>query len=300
MRNEKKTELKVGITVFLGILITLWIIGWAKNSFLYSENKTLNVRFDSVAGLNVGDGVYINGVKKGLVSKINLERNTILVKISFDNNTEITKDAVFNVMMLDLMGGKKIEITNGTSSELIDFNQIQNGRFAGDISTTMAALGSVQNELISIIKDVKVSLDNINEIVTDKQLKSDIKTTLIETKKLINNLNLTIAKNEKEFNLLLNNSNNLVNNANSFLDKNREDISVSIKNVNRLLVSADSLISKINDLSIETGKQKNNLGKLLYDEATYYQLVDAIKKLNDLMDEVNKQLKGKGLNVDVF
>lgn len=300
MRNEKKTELKVGITVFLGILITLWIIGWAKNSFLYTDNKILNVRFDSVSGLNVGDGVYINGVKKGLVTKINLERNTILVKISFDANTEITKDAVFNVMMLDLMGGKKIEITNGTSPELIDFNQIQNGRFAGDISTTMAALGSVQNELVSIIKEVKVSIDNINQIVTDKELKNDLKTTLVGTKKLINNLNVLIAKNEKEINLLLNNSNNLINNANSFLDKNSEEISISIKKINELLVSADSLINNINNLSIETSKQKNNLGKLLYDESSYTKLIDTITKLNELIDEVNKQLKGKGLNVDVF
>ena len=34
MKNERKTEIRVGLTVLVGILVFIWILGWAKN-FLY-------------------------------------------------------------------------------------------------------------------------------------------------------------------------------------------------------------------------------------------------------------------------
>ncbi len=300
MRDNRKTELKVGITMFFGIILTLWIIGWAKNSFFYSETKPLLVKFNSVAGLNIGDGVYVNGVKKGLVTNIKLDKNSILVNLTFDSKIELTKDADFSIMMLDLMGGKKVEITNGSSSESMNFNDIQIGKFAGDVSTAMAALGSVQDELVSIIKDVKVSLDNINDFLTDKELKTNLKTTVIDAKLLLQKINLLITDNKLKIGELLDNSNKLVLNSNNFINSNEKEISNSISNLNLLLKNSDSLIVKLNKISDETTGQKNNIGKLMYDETTYKKLLGTLEKIDILIDELNNQLKGKGLNVDLF
>ncbi|HPN37117.1 MAG TPA: MlaD family protein [Melioribacteraceae bacterium] len=300
MRNDKKTELKVGLTVFFGIILTLWIIGWAKNSFLYSEKKPLLVRFDSVAGLNVGDGVYINGLKKGLVTNINLDKNSIIVNLTFDTQIELTKDAKFSIMMLDLMGGKKIEISNGVSSERMNFDEIQNGKFAGDVSTAMAALGSVQDELVSIIKDVKVSLDNINEVLSDEELKTNIKSTIIDTKQLLQKINLLITDNREKIGNLLEKGNTLLTNSNNFIYKNENEIKQSIESLNKLLKNSDSLIVSLNKITNETIDKKNNIGKLMYDDNTYNKLFDTLEKINILIDELNNQLKGKGLNVDLF
>jgi phospholipid/cholesterol/gamma-HCH transport system substrate-binding protein len=300
MRDNRKTEIKVGITVFFGIILTLWIIGWAKNSFLYSENRPLLVRFDSVAGLNIGDGVYVNGVKKGLVTNIKLDRNSILVNLTFDSKIQLTKDAKFSIMMLDLMGGKKVEITNGISSEFMNFDEIQTGKFAGDVSTAMAALGSVQDELVSIIKDVKISLDNINDFLTDKELKYNLKTTVSDAKILLQKINLLVSNNEDKINELITNSNKLISNSNNFITNNEKEISNSISNLNLLLKNTDSLIYKLNKISDETTNKKNNIGKLMYDESTYKKLLGTLEKIDILIDELNNQLKGKGLNVDLF
>lgn len=300
MRDNKKTELKVGLTVFLGILITLWIIGWAKNSFLFSETKPLAVEFNSVAGLNVVDGVYINGVKKGLVTNIKLEKNSILVHLTFDSPVKLTKDATFSIMMLDLMGGKKVEITNGNSDQYMNFNETQKGTFAGDVSTAMAALGSVQDELVTIIKDVKVSLDNINGVLTDAELKTNLKSTIVEARQMLQKINSLININKDNIATLIENSNKLVKNTDNFISNNDKEISKSIENLNKLLKNSDSLMVKLNKISDETTAKKNNIGKLLYDEDTYKKLLDTLEKIDLLIDELNSQLKGKGLNVDLF
>ena len=70
MKDQRKTEIKVGVTVILGLLIFLWIYGWAKNFTVNSHRKEISVEFASVSGLSEGDPVTINGVKKGYVKKI--------------------------------------------------------------------------------------------------------------------------------------------------------------------------------------------------------------------------------------
>lgn len=300
MRDEKKTEFKVGLTVFIGILTVLWILGWAKNTSFFSHSTVLNIRFDSVAGLNVGDGVYINGVKKGIVENIQVSGSSILVKISFQEAVDLRKNANFSVMMLDLMGGKKIEINPGNSEELLNFSETQVGKFAGDISTTMAVLGSVQDELVTIIKDVKVSLNSINEFLTDSEIKDDVKTTIKSMKVLINNVNQLVGENKENFNKLLTNSNELVLKTGKFIDSNEPELKATLNNLNKLMYSADSLVSKFNSLADETKAKKNNIGKILYDDETYAKLKVTIDKLNEMIQMLNEQLKGDGLNVDVF
>ncbi len=300
MRDEKKTEFKVGLTVFIGILTVLWILGWAKNTSFFSDSTVLNIRFDSVAGLNVGDGVFINGVKKGIVENIQVSGTSILVNVSFQEKVDLRKDAAFSVMMLDLMGGKKIEINPGYSDESLNLSETQTGKFAGDISTTMAALGSVQDELVSIVKDVKVSLNSINEFLTDNEIKDDVKTTIKSIKVLISNVNQLVSENKEKFNTLLLNSNDLVVKTGKFIDSNEPELKATLNNLNKLMYSADSLVTNFNSLAEETKAKKNNIGKILYDDETYSKLRVTIDKLNEMINILNEQLKGDGLNVDVF
>jgi phospholipid/cholesterol/gamma-HCH transport system substrate-binding protein len=151
MKNKSKTEIRVGIITIASIIVVLWILGWAKNIDPLDEKLLLNIKFDSVAGLNVGDPVAINGVKKGYVNNISSIDNGVLVNVTLEKDVIINEDAKISVMMLDLMGGKIIEINPGQSKKTIDFSITQAGSFSGDISTAMAALSSVQNDLIDLV-----------------------------------------------------------------------------------------------------------------------------------------------------
>ncbi|MBU2494743.1 MAG: MCE family protein [Bacteroidetes bacterium] len=298
MKDSRKTEIKVGITVLAGLLILVWILGWAKNYNLVSSQKELLIRFDNIAGLEIGDRVTINGIRKGTVENFFNENNYVIVKTLIDADSDIREDAKFTILMLDLMGGKKIEIIPGISANKIDFKEIQNGYFSGDISTAMAMLSSVQNDLVDVIKEVKISLNNLNEIFADKEFSGNVKTSFENITTLSGQLSELITANRKDISSLINSSINLTESANSLITDNKEQVSESLKRLNEFINNSNNLVSKI-DKSIEEIKNKeNNIGKIIYDENFLKGLTETLDQVKELTKLLKEQLEGDGVNVD--
>jgi len=298
MKNEKKAELKVGIIVIVAIIIFLWILGWAKNFSFNSNEKSLTISFQNVAGLVVGDFVSVQGIKEGYVKSLKNDNNLVLVDISLSDDVKLKEDAQFSIMMVDLMGGKKIEITPGLSKVDIDYSQIQNGSFVGDISTAMAALGEVQNDLVSIISEVKITLTSLNNVINNAEFTSGIQNSVTSLNKLIQKTDLIISNNSNSVSELLKNSNELVLNSNKFIVDNKDEIRTTFSNVSKLVKSTDTLMLKLSNFMVEVENKDNNLGKLLYDKDLVENLSLTLKKLKELTDTINKQINDEGLKVD--
>lgn len=298
MKNQKKTEIKVGITVVVGILIFLWIFGWAKNFNIDSNRKKLTIEFNSVAGLEKGDAATINGVRKGFVDDIEVKGNKVIVKVNLDRDVKIMQDATFSILMLDLMGGKKIEIKPGISNTPIDFTKIQKGKFSGDISTAMAALSSVQEDLVSVIKEVKVSLKSMNKLFANTSFTEEVQTSVKNLSDLTGKLNIVLTENRNNLKSLIEQGNKISKSANEMLKENQEAIKQTLKNAQSVVASTDTLVKRINSFTVETKGQKNNLGKLLYDKDLITKLNKSMEQINQLTKILVKQLKGDGVNVD--
>ncbi|MBK7979653.1 MAG: MCE family protein [Ignavibacteriae bacterium] len=297
MNEEKKTEIKVGITIFIALIIFVLIFGWAKNYSLTSHDMKLSVKFNSVAGLEVGDLVTVNGVRKGYVELIESEPNSALVKINFSEDPNLKDDASFSIMMLDLMGGKKIEIINGISQNNLDYGKTYIGKFSGDISTVMATLNSVEGDLISVIKDLKLSLDFINSNFSNEEFKTNITQSVSNLQKLSANLNELLVKNQKDISEIISNTKNLTNDTKILLSSNKTELNDIIHISKKTLASTDSLIQKLNLLTDETVNGKNNIGKLLYDENLIGDIKESMKQLKKLTKTINDQLENGGLEV---
>ncbi len=298
MKNERKTEIKVGLTVLIGLIVLVWVLGWAKNFSFDSKEKKITVLFESVAGLNIGDQVSIRGIKKGFVDNIYIVNNTARVDLIVSEDTDLREDAKFSLMVLDLMGGKKIEIDPGVSSTPLDYQKIQNGFFLGDISTTMAMLGSVQDDLVDVIKEVKNSLNSMNKLLSNSEFTEEIKKSVFSLNRLIAKTDKLISDNSQSINELLNNSNELVKNSNKFITENKNDIRNTIQNINGLMNSTDSLVIQLSKFMNDIDKGKNNIGKLVNDEKLMNDLQETLTQLKELSKIVLEQLKGEGFKVD--
>jgi phospholipid/cholesterol/gamma-HCH transport system substrate-binding protein len=298
MKDQKKTEIKVGITVLFGLLIFIWVLGWAKNWTINSQRKFVNVEFSSVAGLEIGDPVTINGVRKGYVDEIAIQGNKVKTLLNLPKDVVLKNDAKFSVMMLDLMGGKKVEINPGVGSNDLDYSTIQLGEFYGDIASAMAMLGTVQNDLVEVIKEVKISLSAINKTLTDQKFSSDLKTSVSNLTLLTDNLNKLVLNNKVEINQLLKSGNELTKNANDFLKTNRDSISATISSINGVLNISKDLLIKVNDFMDKTNKNQNNLGRILNDPDLMNDLKATIQQAKELTRILMEQLKSKGLEVN--
>ncbi len=298
MKDQKKTEIKVGITVLISLILLLYIFGWAKNYDPFSESKQLTIQFNSVAGLDKGDRVMVNGIRKGFVENVFSEGTSVFVKLTLEPETDLREDAKFSIMMLDLMGGKKIEIEPGTSDLPLEYGKVQKGEFLGDISTAMSALGSVQKDVVEVIREVKLSLNSINKILGDEKLKSDLSSSFKNLNTLTVKLSNIIDENREGIKNLIIAGNNAANSANEILNENKENISSTLKKFEELTQNANNLIIKIDEFTKETKDKNNNIGKMIYDPDLLPQIKLTLEQTNELIKILLEQLKGDGVNVD--
>ena len=80
MNDKLRTEIRVGVTVILGIAVLLFGFSWFKEWTMTGGFYTLKMRFDNSSGLQNGDPVMINGVRAGKVTLVKVESNTVLVR----------------------------------------------------------------------------------------------------------------------------------------------------------------------------------------------------------------------------
>ena len=298
MTTNKKTELKVGISLLVSLVILIWIIAWTKNVSFFSDQKELTISFNSVAGLETGDQVAINGVRKGYIDQISIDKNMVLVDILLDEDVDIRSDASFSIMMLDLMGGKKLEIYPGSSGQQLNYSIIHKGYFSGDISTAMATLSSMEDNIKTIIKDLTVTLNAINNLIGDEEFTSNIKSSVKELNKLTQKASILIDENRKGIKTLVDSTSVLVSNSNLLLAKNSENITSSVEQLQILLKNSNQLISRIDSFLVEIETKENNVGKILYDEQFYNDLKIMMQNIKTLTDTLNEQLQNEGINVD--
>ena len=298
MRNERKTEIRVGLTVLVGILVFIWILGWAKNFSIRSNEHVIKVRFANVSGLEIGDQVTVNGMRKGYVKEMIVEPNNVLVELSIENDVQLKEDASFAISMLDLMGGKKIEVFPGTSSRVYDNNKISEGKFYADIPSVMSLFGSVQDDLVTVLRDVKISLHSMNNYLTDDKLNADVKKSLSNLSLLTEKLNAMISENRNDVRSLTQNVVELTETSNKILLTNKDNIDQLFVDLKSVFQKSDTLLTSLNSLTTETVNQQNNVGKLLYDENLIKDLKQTLKQVNELTSILIDQLKNDGVNVD--
>jgi phospholipid/cholesterol/gamma-HCH transport system substrate-binding protein len=298
MKDERKTEIRVGLTVLVGILVFIWILGWAKNFSLKSNEQLIKVRFTNVSGLEIGDQVTVNGLRKGYVKEMSVEPNNVVVALSIDNDIALKEDASFAISMLDLMGGKKIEVFPGTSSVEYNTNKIGTGTFYADIPSVMSLFGSVQDDLVSILKDVKVSLHSLNKYITDEKMNNDVKISLSNLSLLTEKLNVMLSENRNDLRALTKNAVELTETSNKLLSNNKENIDQLFVGLKNVFQKSDTLLTDLNNLTKETKNQQNNIGKFLYDEDLINNLKKTLTQVNEVTAILIEQLKNDGINVD--
>jgi phospholipid/cholesterol/gamma-HCH transport system substrate-binding protein len=298
MKDQRKTEIKVGITVLVGVIVFLWIFGWAKNFSLTPTEDTIKVQFSNTAGLEVGDPVTVNGVRKGFVEDLSIRDENVVVTLKIDNNIKLKEDASFAVSMLDLMGGKRIDINPGSSQKLLDYNQLHSGTFYADIPYVMSMVGTFQQDISSTISDLQITLTSLNNYLNDKELNKDIKSSMSNLSEATGKLIILIDENRDNLKDLTSNTVELTEETKKFIKENKESFSVSVNKLQSVLENADDLLTKLNKFSDELSNRQNNLGKIIYDEKIYDDLSQSIKQLNELTKIMIEQLKDDGLKVD--
>jgi len=300
MRNPRATEIKVGVTVLLGLLVFIWVLGWAKSFSLSSSDNLVNVKFTKVSGLEIGNNVTVNGVRKGHVKDFVIQGSHVIVTLSISDEIQLKQDAQFSLESTDLMGGRKIEVDPGNSDENLNLSEIQQGEYITDIAGVISLFSDIQDKITIIANESVKTLQGINSLLGDENFIQGLRTSVDNLNNLTAKLDRVLSENQNNIKEITENTKEITSDTKVLLKENKENIELSLKNLNAVLLKSDSLITALNYLTQETAMGGNNLGKILYDDSLYYNLTGSIKLLKELSKVILEQIKTDGLKVDAY
>jgi phospholipid/cholesterol/gamma-HCH transport system substrate-binding protein len=194
LANQRATDIKVGLTVLIGIVALLVGIGLAKRISFRAPQNVARAKFITTGGLEVADPVDIGGVRQGSVSDIETHPGYEIVTMQFDSPVELHKDAHATIMMLELMGGKKIELQTGVSNERLPDSALINGTFGGDVGTLVSMITSLSGTLQSLTVHADSVLLFLNDFFRNNDLKTKVNVTLTDAQSTLTHFDETALR----------------------------------------------------------------------------------------------------------
>ncbi|HAZ10243.1 MAG TPA: hypothetical protein DCY56_03945 [Candidatus Omnitrophica bacterium] len=178
MFTRMNFELKVGIFIFIGLVILSVIIFSIGNFYSVKRGYTLNVVFSFANGIGIGAPVRYSGVQVGEVQEINIyfdeKENKPLVKLAVwvSQNTWINENAKASINTLGLLGEKYLEISPGTrDARLLQKGDILRGH--DPVSTEEIARSAKE-----LIEKIGALTESVDKIAGDEGLRISLKNTV--------------------------------------------------------------------------------------------------------------------------
>ena len=292
-----KQEVGVGAFVLIGVAVFLVGMFWLTGQSLRTSGMSIDVMFESVAGLKQGDPVLVSGVKKGRVARVALERvHSVRVTLEISKDVRPHIDASAAVAAMDLFGAKFVDYSPGTpEKEVLPAGRVLTGTNTPDIAGVAQGMAQRANEL----------MENAASIVSDR-LGEDIHNTLIVTQRAMNTLaNAPEGPFVKQTTRTLQATERLMQRVDSLLGSGTgASIDSVSRNLARLTDRLTNATAELDTLLSRVNRGEGTLGKIAADTTMYHDLhelsVSLTALLTDLKEHPDKYMKPGLVRVKLF
>ncbi len=308
MNNKRSTEIKVGMVSLAALIILIVGLIYGKGLAL-SPTVPIKIRFPNSGGIQLTSPVLINGVKRGSVTSVINDKGNVLITADMDNINDLYSDATARITILEITGGKKIEITPGISKSKLNPSSEITGETPADIADLVAIAGGMINDLGGLVKRIDTVAYSVNTMLADGKMNTQIRSILTNADNLSGNLNSLLNNNMSDINESIKSIKSITTDLKASIGKNEPKVSKlvdeldgSIKQLNNLLGkthntigNADALLADFKNISEQVKSGKGLAGKLIYDQKFANQLDSTFNSLTEFIN----LLKQYGVNVNV-
>lgn len=197
MFTRSNFELKVGIFIFIGIVILSVIIFSVGNFYTLKRGYTMDILFSFANGVSVGAPVRYAGVEVGEVQDIEVyfdekeNRPMVRMLVWISQNTWVNEDAKATINTLGLLGEKYLEIMPGTKERrllqkgdtLRGHDPISTEELTRETRKTLAKIDSMVESINDVMEDIKQGKGTLGRLMTDDKLYNDIDEMILDIKK---------------------------------------------------------------------------------------------------------------------
>ena len=260
MNVSRSTEIKVGVVSLAAIVIFVLGIILGEGITFTPTGDAIRIRLSNSGGLSNSSPVVVNGVKRGRVIDIQTDSGSVLAFIKLDDYSDLHPDAHALVSILEITGGKKVEILTGVEDGTFDIKNEMPGRTATDLGGLVTIIGDMSGELVTLVRRIDTVTSALASLMGDSVFTNDVR-------------------------LMVSDGAVLVNEARQWVQTNRADLTFTVGEIRVLITDLKDAVAA-NDPKIRSVLDKLDL-RLVDIEATIVQADSAIFKVNDLVDNVD-------------
>lgn len=308
-KNSKKTEIKVGIITVLSIIIFVIGIILARNIGVGTDMKPILMKFQNSGGLKISDPIVINGVELGSVTDVANKGGYVIVAGEISDFDAIRKDATAQISMLEITGGKKIEINPGQSNAAMNENDTIPGLYVVGIPELLTDASVIARDLRSLIQRLDTTAASLNRLLGNEAFINDIKTTVTASKEAVVLLNGILQDNKSDLVISIKNLKSASQSLKELIQKSEPKADSILGNLSKVVSSADNLISRtggiadnanelignFNEIAVNIKQGSGLVTTLLYDK----KFNDEFRKSFENLDKFIQTIKKYGVNVNV-
>lgn len=318
MSKQRQISLKVGFTVFTGLIVLfIFAILVGTNEFLFSRTYTLLIDLNNTAGLVNGAPVTLAGYKVGDVKSVDfvVDNNKPVIRVSLrikrEYKDQIRSDSKVRITSIGILGDKFVDISMGTPAakpvaensflEVEPTFSLDN--LAKNIAPNIDKFNSIMDNLKTVTDSISKGKGTVGELINKRSAILGINSAIRKLDLVLNALN----NNKGSIGKLLHDS-SLYENLNRTAD-NLKRIGEGLNRGNGTLgklITSDSLYAslinssrQLNGLLGRTQNDSTVIGGLLSDRKLYNDINSLIKELNLLISDI-KAHPEKYVKVSVF
>lgn len=309
MMTDRKKEIRVGIVALLSLIVLIAGITIGKGLIVGVSQNTLSFTFPSSGGIEIGAPIFINGVKRGSVISTENINGGVAIAGSIDDISDLHPDAQAKISMLEITGGKKIDITPGIASGNLDISKPIAGTISADATELISLVGDLGADASVTVKRLDSVLAQANSLLSDGIVVKQLRNTIKNADELMITLNALMGDNKENMRDLIKDLNALAKDAKSAVNNNEPKLRSILTKLDslagsgqRLMAKTDTALAGVTDLTVETKDMMKDIktngsfiNKLLYDKTTSKSIDTTLQRVNDLLLKIHEH----GLNANI-
>jgi phospholipid/cholesterol/gamma-HCH transport system substrate-binding protein len=231
------------------------------------------------------------------------EGDSVRIDFSLSKDVVLKKDYVISIAMIELMSGKQIYIKPGVSREEADMTRPLVGAKNTDVVALIGTFNQIGEDVKLITRKLdtamgklSITVDNVNRLVGDDQLQSNIKGAANNFHTASKNLDLMLAETRNNLNSLTARLNNIATNVDNSVMETKPELRETMQNVRLLTARMDTLTYNINAMVENAQDTNSTVGKLLNEDEVYENVNQTLVSINKLIKKIEKD----GIRLKIF
>lgn len=306
--TDERIHVKVGAITLVAIIVLLAGITIGRGVTISTASVHVRIRAANAAGLEAGAPVWINGIKRGSIISVRPDGDSVLIIAGIDDASILRSDAHAKIAMLEITGGKRLDILPGSSKAPWD-GAVLHADPAGDLSHLFAAIEPLARGADVLIRRLDTTVRAFNATIASPATQEQLHIAIERSSQLIAELQDAVTSNRAAVESIIADLRISSKELREALVRNRPTIEQLLDRLERLSSNLDTLVSNARQLSVRADTtlghlnvtldqlrtQQTAIGKLLYDEQFAMRIDSTLGRIAGLVDTISRF----GINVNV-